>query len=179
MSFSDYIRQQMGLTKFSSTIANEECNEQQKAQTKGDSRNEPKTYNIHIDGEEIADNLPNQNGVYFVLNTRHSSKRNQTIQYIGQANREKGGIADRAEEHKEEGYPKNMKYAYSILDKGNYTDEDYFRIEYALIFALNPDWNKNGDKHYNYGKTTINISGNCPWIRYKKFTIENDTITEN
>lgn len=148
-----------------------------------ESKNQPKTYNIKIDGTaQEVDEVATENGVYFILQTKISGGgKRQVLKYVGQANREEGGMQARNSEHiKNEDFPNSdVEYAYAIIDDEKYTDVDFNRIEYALIYSQDPDWNKNGDKHYNYGKTTINISGNCPWIRYKHFTIENDKITKN
>ena len=118
-----------------------------------------KTYNLDFEGYVWEDNLPEEAGIYLtytvVLNKETSRYNLDELVYIGESD----GIKSRQAEHFADGdYPKNAKlaYAYATLSGG---EDNRKRCEAAMIYKVQPKWNKKNKKSFNHDTTTVNSSG--------------------
>lgn len=126
-------------------------------------RKEEREITLTINQEECkADDkrneLPTYNGIYFVFD--NSAKPSRLI-YIGQADREDGGIRARHQNHEKHGLfvkeahsEKNVSYVCAQCEA------DINRVENALIYKYQPCLNDACTKTFRYAKTKITITCN-------------------
>lgn len=118
-----------------------------------------KTYDLNFEGYVWEEDLPEKPCIYLtytvVLNKESNKYELDELVYIGESD----GIKSRQAEHFADcDYPKNTKlaYAYAALSGG---EDNRKRCEAAMIYKVQPKWNTQNKKSFNYDTTTVKSNG--------------------
>lgn len=118
-----------------------------------------KTYNLDFEGYVWENDLPEKAGIYLTYTVKFNEETKRynldELVYIGESDK----IKSRQAEHYADGdYPKNAKlaYAYSLLAGG---EDNRKRCEAAMIYKVQPKWNIQNKKSFNYDTTTVKSAG--------------------
>lgn len=144
-------------------------------------------YKIHIEGflpDAGRNNLPEKYGVYLVFrgvpDGEHGVDLKEII-YIGKADDET--FNDRHFKREHERYQdfcdsckegETIFYAYIDIESSN---QDIDIIENALVFAEQPKLNTQLKDHFQYGETTVHITG-CSILQHTDYILIKDNIAD-